>query len=166
MQAPRPYYFILALSCSGLLAFGIFYLERTLGLAACPLCILQRIAYIAIVVIAFIACIHAPQGIGLRIYSGLIFISAIIGAIIAGRQVYLQHLPADKIPECGPGLDYMLAVFPLGETLRMVFTGSGECAEVKWRFLSLSIAEWSLVCFSVFALLSAIHAIHMLYIEK
>ena len=159
MQAPRLYYSLLAFSSGGLLAFGVFYLEYTLGLEACPLCLFQRIAYLAITVISCMACIHAPQSIGLRIYSGLIFISALIGTGIAGRQVYLQHLPADKIPECGPGLDYMLEVFPLGETLRMVLSGSGECAEVSWRFLSLSIAEWSMFCFMVFALLSAIHVI-------
>ena len=159
MKAPRPYYLILALACSGLLAFGIFYLERILGLEACPLCVFQRVAYVAIIIISVVACIHAPNNLGLRIYSSLISISALIGAGIAGRQVYLQHLPEDEVPECGPGLDYMLEVFPLSETLEMVFTGSGECAEVKWSFLTLSIAEWSLVCFILLFVTSVIHTV-------
>ena len=65
-----------------------------------------------------------------------------------GRQTWLQHLPPDQVPECGPGLDYMLEVFPFQEAISMILKGSGECAEVQWTFLSLSIAEWSLVCFS------------------
>ncbi len=157
MTAPRIYYLLLALACGGLLAFAIFYLEGTLGLEACPLCILQRIAYIAIIFVAVIACIHDPQGLGLRIYSGLILISALIGAGIAARQVWLQHLPADQVPECGPDLAYMLEVFPLAETLKMVFTGTGECAEVQWNFLTLSIAEWSLVCFAILVIFSLVH---------
>ena len=67
--------------------------------------------------------------------------------MIAGRQVWLQHLPPELVPECGPGLDYMLNVFPLSDAIKMVLTGSGECAEVKWRFITLSIAEWSLIMF-------------------
>jgi protein dithiol:quinone oxidoreductase len=51
------------------------------------------------------------------------------------------------VPECGPGLDYMLQAFPLNETLRMVFTGSGECAEVDWAFLGLSMPAWVLISF-------------------
>ena len=53
-----------------------------------------------------------------------------------------------KIPECGPGLEYMLDAFPFTDALRMILSGSGECAEVQWTFLSFSIAEWSIVCFS------------------
>ena len=52
----------------------------------------------------------------------------------------------------------MLDVFPLSETVKMVFTGSGECAEVSWTFLTLSIAEWSLICFTLLAAASLIHA--------
>ena len=72
-----------------------------------------------------------------------------VGIGIAGRQVWLQHLPADKVPACGPGLEYMMEVFPFMEAMQMIISGSGECAEVHWTFLSLSIAEWSLICFSL-----------------
>jgi len=49
----------------------------------------------------------------------------------------------------------------LVETLRMVFTGSGECAEVDWTFLGLSIAEWSLAWFILFAIASIIHLVKL-----
>ena len=70
-----------------------------------------------------------------------------MGASVAGRQVWLQHLPPELVPECGPGLDYMLNVFPFADAVRMILSGSGECAEVQWRFIGLSIAEWSLIVF-------------------
>jgi disulfide bond formation protein DsbB len=94
-----------------------------------------------------LAAIHNAGRIGSRIYGVLIALSALAGAAIATRHVWLQHLPPDKVPECGPGLDYMLEVFPLSETLRKVFTGSGECAEVNWQFLGLSMPAWALLCF-------------------
>jgi len=92
-----------------------------------------------------VAAIHAPKRRGAILYSGLLFVMAAMGAAIAGRQVWLQHLPPDKVPACGPGLEYMLEQFPLADALRKIFAGSGECAEATWRFLGLSIAEWSLL---------------------
>ena len=146
MYNPRIFFISLFMICLGLLAFAL-YLEHFKGLDACPLCIFQRIAYILIALVAFIAFIHNPKNLTLVIYKSLTIIIALSGALIAGRQVWLQHLPPELVPECGPGLDYMLNVFPFADAIKMVLTGSGECAEVKWRFVSLSIPEWSLFFF-------------------
>jgi disulfide bond formation protein DsbB len=99
--------------------------------------------------IALAAMIHNPGCWQRYIYSTLTLIASLIGAGIAGRQVWLQHLPADQVPACGPGLEYMMEVFPFMEAMKMIISGSGECAEVHWTFLTLSIAEWSLICFSL-----------------
>ena len=146
MYNSRKFFIVIFTICIGLLIFGL-YLEHVHGLEACPLCIFQRIAYTVIIFIALIGAIHNPRNLLQNIYKLLMVISAITGATIAGRQIWLQHLPPELVPECGPGLDYMFNVFPFGEALKMIFTGSGECAEVKWRFIGLSIAEWSLIMF-------------------
>ena len=146
MYNSRKFFIVIFTICIGLLIFGL-YLEHVHGLEACPLCIFQRIAYTVIIFIALIGAIHNPRNLLQIIYKLLIVISSITGAAIAGRQIWLQHLPPELVPECGPGLDYMFNVFPFGEALKMIFTGSGECAEVKWRFIGLSIAEWSLIMF-------------------
>lgn len=147
MPSPRIFFSIIFVICASLLGFGL-YLEHSVGLEPCPLCIFQRIAYIVVGLIALIGVIHNPQKLFERIYTGLILIASLCGAGIAGRQVWLQHLPEDKIPECGPGLEYMLDAFPFTDALKMILSGSGECAEVQWTFLSFSIAEWSIVCFT------------------
>lgn len=149
----RLYFGLIFLFCVCLLGFGL-YLEHYKGLEPCPLCIFQRIAYIGITIIALVAMLHGPGPVFARIYNALIALAALCGGGIAVRQVWLQHLPADQVPECGPGLDYMLEVFPLGEALKMILSGSGECAEVQWRLLGFSIAEWSLLCFSLLTFLS------------
>ncbi len=147
MPSSRIIFSIIFAICASLLGFGL-YLEHAVGLEPCPLCIFQRVAYIVIAVISLLGAIHNPQKLFARIYTGLILIASLCGAGIAGRQIWLQHLPEDKIPECGPGLEYMLDAFPFTDALRMILSGSGECAEVQWTFLSFSIAEWSIVCFS------------------
>ena len=146
MYNSRKFFIVIFTICIGLLIFGL-YLEHVHGLEACPLCIFQRIAYTVIIFIALIGAIHNPRNLLQIIYKLLVVISSITGATIAGRQIWLQHLPPELVPECGPGLDYMFNVFPFREALKMIFTGSGECAEVKWRFIGLSIAEWSLIMF-------------------
>ena len=156
MKSPRIIYSLFALGCAALLGFG-YYLQYVKGIEPCPLCILQRVAYFAVIVFGSAGAIHGPQGLWRRIYSGLICLAGLAGAGVATRQVWLQHLPPDQVPECGPGLEFMLDTFPLSETIKMIFHGSGECAQVQWTFLSLSIAEWSLICFTLIIIASGIH---------
>ena len=153
--SPRNLFGLIAFACIGLLSFG-FYLEHFEGLEPCPLCIFQRMTYMAITLVALVAFVTGLKRIGAIVSFALLDLLALVGLGIAGRQVWLQHLPEDKVPECGPGLDYMLDVFSFMEALEMIFTGSGECAEVNWRFLGFSIAEWSLVMFICILIATAI----------
>jgi len=121
------------------------YLQHVQGLEPCPLCIFQRVAVIAMGAIFLIAGLHAPAGATARAYGLLALLAAVGGATVAGRHAYLQQLPPDQVPACGPGLDYILEVFPLSEALTLVFQGSGECADVQWSFLGLSMPAWVLV---------------------
>ena len=150
---PRPGYLAGLLICGALFAFAL-YLQYYEYQNPCPLCILQRIAFIAMMVVFLAGFIHGPRRTGAIIYSTLLVIIAAIGAGIATRHVWLQHLPKDQVPECGPGLEYMLNKFPLTQALEKVFRGSGECAEVGWTFLTLSIAEWSLAWFVLLGVLA------------
>lgn len=144
--------FLLALVASlGLMGIAL-YLQHVEGIDPCPLCIFQRVFVIAIGAVALLGVLHNPYLAGRRFYAGLIGMLAVAGGAVAGRQVWLQHLPADQVPECGPSLDYMLEAFPLSETLQLVFRGSGECAVVDWTLLGFSIAEWMLVVFAGFLL--------------
>lgn len=148
------------LICAALLGFAL-YLQYVEHQDPCPLCILQRVAFIAMMALFLVGALHGPARRGAIVYSTLLFIVAGIGGAIAGRQVWLQHLPADRVPACGPGLDYMLQSFPLTKALEKIFAGSGECAEAGWRFLGLTIAGWSLVWFvalGTFAVVIAVRA--------
>jgi disulfide bond formation protein DsbB len=137
--------------CLALLAVALYF-QHVMGLEPCPLCILQRIFVMALGAVMLVAAIHDPRSLGRRVYGGLILLIAGIGAGVAGRHVWLQSLPADQVPACGPGLEYLLEAFPLVDALKLVLEGSGECAEVLWVFLGLSIPGWTLVMFSAVGL--------------
>ena len=142
----RTPFFFIALTCGVLLA-AAYYLQFHSGLEPCPLCIFQRIFYFLVGAIGLVAALHGARLGGATAYCGIIFTLSVIGATIAGRQVWLQHLPADLVPECGPGLDFLMDMYPLGETIQKVLRGSGDCAKVDWTLLGLSLAEWSALCF-------------------
>jgi disulfide bond formation protein DsbB len=135
-------------ACTGLLAYAL-YLQYHDGLFPCPLCTFQRGAYFLLALAFLAGGLHAPKGkAGRGAYGALALLAAGLGIAIAGRHVWLQHLPPDQVPACGPDLNFMLRAFPLGDVVRRVLTGSGECATVDWRLLGLSMAEWSLLCFA------------------
>lgn len=133
------------LCCAGLMGFALFA-QHVLLLDPCPLCVLQRVAVISIGSVFLLAALHSPAAWGARIYAALIAVFAAFGVGIAGWHVRLQNLPASEVPSCGPGLDYMLENFPVSDAMRMVFQGSGECAEVVWSFLGLSMPSWVVIC--------------------
>lgn len=130
------------------MSFALFFLQKHLGLAPCPLCIFQRIGMIVMGIFSLLATLTNPKKKWARI---ILWIGSFAGVswstAVAGRHVWMQHLPADQIPSCGPGLNFLLETFPLSDVLNKVFNGSGECAEIAWSFLGLSIPEQSLVVF-------------------
>ncbi|MCY1408829.1 Disulfide bond formation protein B [compost metagenome] len=151
LASPRSLFFLAFLACAAMLGTG-YYLQYAIGLEPCPLCIVQRIFFALAGLFSLLAAIHGPQPRGRRIYAVLVLLSSLGGAFTAARQVWLQTLPHDQLPSCLPPLDYMLETMPFAETLRQIFHGSADCAEVTWTLLSLSIPEWSLLAFVAFAL--------------
>ncbi|HBX61383.1 MAG TPA: disulfide bond formation protein B [Methylophaga sp.] len=122
-------------------------MQHVMELEPCPLCILQRVLVMVTGIFFLIAAIHNPAKTGTKIYAGLIGLTALLGAAVSARHVWLQSLPADQVPSCGPGMGFIMENFPLTDALSMVLSGSGECAEVSWTFLTLSIPAWTLLTF-------------------
>ena len=128
-------------ACVLLLAYALDA-QYVLGLEPCPLCVFQRVAVAGLAAVFAVALLHASRGAGARVYALLLGAVALAGMGVAGRHVWLQSLPPDQVPACGPGLDYMMEYLPLRDTLSMVLGGSGECAEVDWALLGLSMPAW------------------------
>ena len=141
------------IASSGLLAYAVFAQYGQL-FEPCPLCIFQRVAMAATALVALIGALHSPcSAAGRRSYGLLAFLAAGAGAAIAGRHVWLQHLPPDQVPACGPGLSYMVESMPSYlDVVKKVLQGSGECAKVDWTLAGFSMPEWTLLCFVLLAI--------------
>jgi len=146
------------------MSFALFFLQRHLGLSPCPLCIFQRIGLIIMGCFALMSALFNPKSKVIRL---LLWLGSVAGigwsTAVAARHVWLQHLPADQVPSCGPGLDYWLDTLPILQVFKEVFAGSGECASVDWTFIGLSIPEQSLILFSV---LLVVHGVILMRILR
>ena len=146
MLVTRRHLLLMGFLISVLLIVYVLYTQYVLGLEPCPLCILQRMAVIALGLSFLLLAVRPPQRKKSKFLASLLFVvisSAGVG--IASRHVWIQNLPPDKVPGCGPGLDFLMANFPLSEVLEMVFSGSGECAEISWSFAFLSMPAWVII---------------------
>jgi protein dithiol:quinone oxidoreductase len=149
----RIWFLLGALACLSLLSMGAYF-QLSLGLEPCPLCISQRLAILLTGIIFLIAVLHNPASVGIHRYAILGTLSALFGASISTRHVWLQHLPPDQVPECSPGISFMLQNFPLFDTVKLMLNGTGDCAKIDWTLLGFSMPAWTLVAFLSLAALS------------
>ncbi|MDT8438219.1 MAG: disulfide bond formation protein B [Wenzhouxiangellaceae bacterium] len=149
---PRGGFAAIALISLLLLAYA-YYAQFAQGFEPCPLCILQRFAFILTGFGALAGALHGSRG-GLRwLYGAIVAGGSLWGVVTAARHLWLQSLPADAVPDCGPGFAFMVEFFSLGEAIKEAFTGSGECAEIDWTFLGISMPGWTLFWYVLFLLI-------------
>lgn len=144
-------FLLVAMACAGLMVFS-FFLQFVLKLEPCPLCISQRIAMTCLGLLALMAALHNPQSTSYRVYSAVLMLFSLIGSLLAGRQLWIQHLPPEKVPSCMPNIEYLIDILPMTEIMQIMVTGTGDCATVQWSFLGLTIPGWTLIMFFGFLL--------------
>jgi len=132
------------LACAGMMGFAL-YAQYVLLLDPCPLCVFQRIATISLGVVFLLAFLHNPGNVGSKVYAALVTVTAGFGVGVATWHVRLQNMPTDEVPSCGPGFEYIMDNFALFDALSLIFKGSGECADVVWRLLGLSMPSWVII---------------------
>lgn len=139
------------IAATGLVAVGLVgggvVLAQTLNLAACPLCVLQRMLYLLLALEALLAWSLARTAGSIRLAALLMTATALTGVGIAAYQTWLQRFA--KGVSCTADQPWWEAfVNWAGTQWPLLFEASGICSEAGWKFLGLSIAEWSLVAFS------------------
>lgn len=133
----------LLLSCS-------LYLQFFDNIMPCPLCSLQRMVFCILGLLFFFGIFVHKNYKAKWFLSFACGLFSIIGMILSGRQIWLQHYPSSSANECGVSLQYMVQVLPMNEVIQKIFEGSAECTQRGWEFLSLNMAEWALFWFTIF----------------
>lgn len=146
MMQSRRAYILATLAGVAAMAYA-YYLQLAKYMDPCPLCIFDRVFLVGLIITMAVAALHNPARNTQRFYAALMLVFCAGGLTSSGRHVWLQHLPADQVPGCGPGLNYLLDAFPVTDVFRMVLQGSGECADINWQFLGFSLPEVTLMMF-------------------
>lgn len=141
-------------TCIALLA-SAYYFQFALEMEPCPLCIMQRVATLMVALGCLMGFFLSERPLGLLIASVWTLLSSFFGIYLAHHHNWLQNLPADQVPSCGPSLEYMLDAFPMMEIITVLLRGNGNCAEISWSFAGLSMPGWLLIFFIGFAIASA-----------
>ena len=143
-------------TCIAAMLFAVGFLQGHLELDPCPLCVITRVIVITMAVIFFLGLVHNPKQTGQRIYASLNLLTGFVGFGVQLRHIWLQNLSADQVPACGPGLEFLLQTQPVFSALRTVFEGSGDCAEIDWIFMGLTIPMQTALLFGFLILLVVI----------
>ncbi len=135
-----------------LIFIAVAYFENSLNLEPCYLCVAQRGFILAIGIICGVSIVHNPRQFGQKIYAALSIIMVIFGIYFSGKQLWLQSLPESQVPSCGMPVEYLFDNFSIIKAITMLLDGDGNCAEVKWQLMGLSMPGWVMVSFVGFGL--------------
>ncbi len=145
------------IACFALILFSIFYLEKRLYLTPCPLCYAQRFAFAFIGLWFFIAAIFPSGRRGGKLHGAWLFLLACGGSALSIRHLYLQSLPKGVVNSCGQDFYSLVENTPIAGIVKAMVFGVGECGEVQWQLLGLSIPGWSLIAFIGFGCWGLFH---------
>ncbi|MES2072079.1 MAG: disulfide bond formation protein B [Pseudomonadota bacterium] len=147
----------IGLGSSAVLAVALMYFQESLGLLPCPLCVLQRIAYLLIAVTALAAVTHKPRRRRPAVYESLLLVWSAAGIALASWQVWLSYHPA--VAACRLSVEEkLLNALPLARWWPAMFEARGDCVAVEWSLFQLSMADLSLIAFVLIAALSILGA--------
>jgi protein dithiol:quinone oxidoreductase len=138
--------FTVALCVSLSLVGGGVLLAQLLSLAACPLCVIQRMLYLLLALAAGSGLVLAARPLARTIAALSMATIAAAGSGVAAYQVWIQRFAPNTT--CGAEMPWWEAFVEwAGRLAPMLFQPNGLCSDPAWKLLGLSIAEWSLLSF-------------------
>ena len=140
------------LGCAGMMGFAL-YAQYGLHLQPCNMCILQRIAVIALGLVFLAAALHNADALGSRLYAVAIAAVAAAGIAVSGRHVWMQMQPPGSLPSCGADFFTMLDMLPVTQVVLKIWNGGGDCQTILWSLFGVSMPAWVLVGVSGLGLL-------------
>jgi disulfide bond formation protein DsbB len=144
----RRLFALIFLICLGLLGYAL-YLQHWGGLDPCPWCVVQRLGFMLVGLIALVGALH---GRGAATYATLGLGAALAGAAAGAYHVWLQSDPVRAAKCVGSPVELVLDKLAIGKVAPGLLQYDGPCTLKPWSFLGLSIPEWSLAWFVILAI--------------
>jgi disulfide bond formation protein DsbB len=129
-------------------------IQTQFNLEPCPLCVTQRIVFIVIGCLFLLFSFIKPNQLIRFIHLTSLLITNIVGIVFASKHILIQSKWITVPAECGIDLDYMFENFPLTEAFSLLFKGTGDCSEIDWLFLGLTLPQLALIAYIMFGMLT------------
>ncbi len=137
-----------ALASTALLG-GTYLIEYGFKIDPCPLCLLQRYALWGVVLCFWLGVLQVHKSLWRLLYCFLIILFSTAGALIAGRQLWIQYLtPPNEMGGCIAGFEILFAYKPFFEALSEIFSASPDCARIDFTILKLPLSGWAFLSFA------------------
>ena len=144
------------------LAFELtaLYFQYMMDLAPCIMCIYQRTAVWGIFIAGIIGMLGCHFGIIRLLAIVLWATSAIWGGIIAFEHVEMQSSTMSFLYTCDITPNFP-SWAPLHQWLPALFDATGDCGDIKWRFLNFTMPEIMIAIFAVYGLIAILSALSL-----
>ena len=137
---------VLALGAVGLAAIAQYQFD----MQPCPWCVLQRLIYIVVGVLALVAA--ALPGLGRRLF----IVLALLGTLSGIASALWQQLHAVSEASCDLSLaERIISKLGLDNALPQLFTAYASCGDAAVSVLGIPFAVWSCILYVILALLLA-----------
>ena len=129
-------------------------IQAQFNLEPCPLCVTQRIVFIVIGCLFLLFSFFSPNQFIRFTHLTSLLITNIVGIVFASKHILIQSKWITVPAECGIDLDYMFENFPLTEAFSLLFKGTGDCSEIDWLFLGLTLPQLALIAYIMFGIIT------------
>lgn len=141
MTQQRKLFLAIAFTCFAAIGAAL-YLQHVKDLLPCPLCVIQRYAFLAAGVFSLVAAFTKMP----RLWGGLALASTLGGVGTVAKHLYVLANPGFS---CGiDPMETFLNKIPTAEYLPWLFRADGLCEDARDLVLGLSIPQWSAVGFA------------------
>lgn len=139
--------------CALVLAAAV-YLQYKVGIIPCPLCIIQRFIITLLGLLFLMGGLFNFEAITRCFLHTITFLLAVAGAVVASRQLWLEHFPSDQLISCQAAIAQYSSSTYFHKIIELFFQGTSNCGSGTWRFLNLSMPGWTLIIFIILAAIS------------
>ncbi len=140
------------------------YFQYAMDLKPCIMCIYQRTAVFGVLFAALLPL--CKNNLLTRFIAFVVWgISAIWGLLIAIEHVDLQTNSNPFFTACEIVPNFP-SFMPLHNWLPNIFAATGDCGNIDWQFMNMSMPQWMIVIFAAYSLAFVIVLFSRLFTKR
>lgn len=155
---------LLLLCCCITFQLCAVYFQHMMGLRPCVMCVYERVAMFGVLFSALFGLLAHGRLATRLLALTTWFVSSVWGTLLSYEHVDYQLNPS-PFNMCDIFVNFPDWA-PLNKWVPAFFEANGDCADIVWQFLDLSMPQWLVIIFGCMALISAIALLSAFFTPK